>query len=106
MLILSGDQLYRMDYQQMLETHRASKADVTIAVLPVAKSAIEGLGLCRVAETGRISGFVEKPKRDADSDPFRLAPGWLDHYGIPANGRNYLANMGFTFLIGSFWIRS
>lgn len=93
-LILSGDQLYRMDYQHLLDTHRASKADVTLAVLPVAKAAIEGLGLVRVAESGRVAGFVEKPKRDADSDPFRLPPGWLDHFGIEAAGREYLANMG------------
>jgi glucose-1-phosphate adenylyltransferase len=93
-LILSGDQLYRMDYQQMLETHRTSKADVTIAVLPVAKKAIAELGLVRVAETGRVAGFVEKPNRDVDSDPFRLPAGWLDHFGIEAKGRDYLANMG------------
>src|SRR5437870_11292564 len=46
-LVLSGDQLYRMDYQHLLETHRTSKSDVTIAVLPVAKAAVEGLGLVR-----------------------------------------------------------
>jgi glucose-1-phosphate adenylyltransferase len=93
-LILSGDQLYRMNYQHLLDTHRSSKADVTIAVLPVAKAAIEGLGLVRVDETGRVAGFVEKPKRDADSDPFRLPAGWLQHHGIDGHGREYLANMG------------
>jgi glucose-1-phosphate adenylyltransferase len=93
-LILSGDQLYRMDYQQILDTHRASKADVTISVLPAAKAAIQELGLVRVDESGRVGGFVEKPKRDADSDPFRVPPGWLGHYGVEGKNREYLANMG------------
>src|SRR5437667_6861253 len=61
-LILSGDQLYRMDFSQLLKTHRSNKADVTIAVLPVAAEATSGLGLVRLNDTGRVVGFIEKPK--------------------------------------------
>src|SRR3954470_22542942 len=57
-LILSGDQLYRMDYQQLLKTHRDAGADVTIAVLPVPKEQVSGLGIVRVDDTGRVVGFV------------------------------------------------
>src|ERR1700737_3644616 len=63
-LILSGDQLYRMDFAQMLKTHRASNADVTLAVLPVVKAQTSELGLAHLDASGRIIGFVEKPKRD------------------------------------------
>ena len=47
-LILSGDQLYRMDFQQLLETHRETQADVTIAVLPVPRNQVAGFGIVRV----------------------------------------------------------
>src|SRR5580658_7202633 len=55
-LILSGDQLYRMDFGQLLKTHTESKADVTIAVLPVAAEAASGLGIMRLDESGRVVG--------------------------------------------------
>ena len=93
-LILSGDQLYRMDFQHLIGAHRAARADVTIAVLPVDKSSVSGFGIVKVDDTGRIAGFVEKPKSDAESDPFKLPPGWLQHNGISAQGREYIANMG------------
>src|SRR5262249_41741979 len=63
-LILSGDQLYRMDFRQMLRTHRQNNADATIALLPVPRGQVEGLGLARFDETGRVMGFVEKPKTE------------------------------------------
>src|SRR5260221_791496 len=59
-LILSGDQLYRMNYRDILHTHRGSGADVTIAVLPLGKSSISGLGIVRVADAGRIAVFIAK----------------------------------------------
>jgi glucose-1-phosphate adenylyltransferase len=62
-LILSGDQLYRMDYQKMIATHRDSGADVTIAALPVQREDASGLGVMKADETGRVTGFLEKPHR-------------------------------------------
>lgn len=93
-LILSGDQLYRMDYRDMLQTHRQSGADVTISVLPVEKSAISGLGIVQVGDDGRILGFLEKPKTEAEAAPFRAPPEWLARQKIDAQGREYVANMG------------
>lgn len=93
-LILSGDQLYRINFQDLLKTHRQNDADVTVAVLPVDKSAISGLGIVRVDDDSRIIDFVEKPALDAASRAFRLSPGWLQHFGIDARGRDYIANMG------------
>src|SRR2546423_10182519 len=61
-LILSGDQLYRMDYRDLLRTHDETEADVTIAVLPVPREQVGGFGIVRLDESGRVAGFVEKPQ--------------------------------------------
>jgi len=64
-LILSGDQLYRMDFEKIVEQHVATKADVTIAAIPFPISKVEGLGLMRVSDDLTITEFVEKPKDPA-----------------------------------------
>ncbi len=61
-LILSGDQLYRMDFRKIIEQHIATGADVTLAAVPFPVSKVEGLGLMRVGDDLAISEFVEKPK--------------------------------------------
>ena len=86
-LILSGDQLYRMDFRKMLEQHISSGSDITVAALPVDKESAPRLGLLRVDAQRRITEFVEKPK-----DPKVLA-GLTGGDGMPA-GRPYLASMG------------
>ena len=93
-LILSGDQLYRMDYRAMIRTHRASGADVTIAAIPVHESQTPGFGLMVVDDDGKVQRFVEKPKTADARRPCYVDGGWIDARGIPSNGRNYLANMG------------
>jgi len=84
-LILSGDQLYQMDYRQMLETHRRSGADCTVAVIPVAAEQASSFGILKMDASGRITHFDEKPPRD------RL-PGLASD--IPGAGSAYLASMG------------
>lgn len=93
-LILSGDQLYRMDFRQLLKTHHDAKADCTIAVLPVPKSQVSGFGIVRLDDSGRVIGFVEKPKTDAELEPVRTSDEWIRSRGIVSDGRNYLASMG------------
>jgi glucose-1-phosphate adenylyltransferase len=93
-LILSGDQLYRMDFRHLVQTHRDSDADVTIAVLPVPEDQTVGFGIMRLDDTGRVIGFVEKPKTAEQRAPFRTAASWIERYGIKARGREYLASMG------------
>ena len=61
-LILSGDQLYRMDFRKIVADHVASGADVSIAAIPFPLSKVEGLGLMRVNDDLSISEFAEKPK--------------------------------------------
>lgn len=60
-LILSGDQLYRMDFRQIIAQHIESEADVTVSAIPFPVSQVEGLGLMRVADDLQIQEFVEKP---------------------------------------------
>ncbi|MEM8947134.1 MAG: glucose-1-phosphate adenylyltransferase [Planctomycetota bacterium] len=93
-VILSGDQLYRMDFQQMLKTHQESNADVTIAAKPVYDREASALGIMQLDDTGRVCGFVEKPKTDEELDQVRMDPGWIDSYGIKSDGRSCLASMG------------
>jgi glucose-1-phosphate adenylyltransferase len=93
-LILSGDQLYRMDYREMIETHRASHADATIGALPVTREAASGFGIMRLDDTGRVKGFLEKPKTAEELNDFHTDPTWIDAHGIPSKGRDCLASMG------------
>jgi glucose-1-phosphate adenylyltransferase len=93
-LILSGDQLYRMDYNAMLETHERAKADVTIAALPVQREAAAGFGIMRLDDTGRVVGFLEKPKTEKEVAMVRTDPAWIDARGIESKGRDCLASMG------------
>jgi glucose-1-phosphate adenylyltransferase len=93
-MILSGDQLYRMDFRQLLRTHKETKADVTIAVLPVPRDQVPGLGIVRLDEKGRVIGFVEKPQTDEAINEARTPADWITNRGIEAKGREHLASMG------------
>jgi glucose-1-phosphate adenylyltransferase len=93
-LILSGDQLYRMDFARLLKTHRDSDADVTIAVLPVNAEASAGFGIMRLDDSGRVVGFVEKPQKPEQLAPMHTPAEWMERRGIPCNDRHYLASMG------------
>jgi glucose-1-phosphate adenylyltransferase len=93
-LILSGDQLYRMDYRKLLHTHLEAKADVTIAVLPVSYESTHGLGIIGVNGKGRITRFIEKPQTREKADECLTPDKWIEDRGIPCQGRNYLASMG------------
>lgn len=93
-LILSGDQLYRMDYRDMLRTHIESKADVTIAAIPVDRKEVHALGVMRCDQTGRVTGFLEKPQTQQEIDMVSMDPAWIDAQGIESRGRECLASMG------------
>ena len=93
-LILSGDQLYRMNFEAMKAAHDASKADVTIATMPVDRQTARSMGLMRVDDTGRVTGFLEKPKTDREIDTVKMEPSWIDAHGIESHGRDCLASMG------------
>ena len=93
-LILSGDQLYRMDFRKMIDTHIKTNADVTISAVPVGAEQASGLGIMRLDETGRVVGFLEKPETLEELAHVRTDPEWINAQGIDANGRDCLASMG------------
>ncbi len=93
-LILSSDGLYRMNYGEMLRTHRDSNADVTFGVVPVRRSEASGLGILKLDENNRLLELVEKPKTPEQLDAVRASPSWLEQRGLADSGKEYLANMG------------
>lgn len=94
-LILSGDQLYRMDYKKILEQHVATGADVTIAAIPFPVSKVEGLGLMRVSDDLSITQFVEKPKDPAVINALTLSPALESSLKSSHGGEKHcLASMG------------
>src|SRR5262249_33882465 len=76
-LMLPGDQLYRMDFQDMIRTHLENKAAVTIAALPVAEQEATACGIMRIQADGRVLDFEEKPKSREKLDRIRTDPNWL-----------------------------
>jgi len=88
-LILSGDQLYQMDFNNMLDAHRESNAEITIATLPVIEKDATSFGILKTDENSIITSFIEKP--DAS-----LLPDWTSQVSddMKAQGRNHLASMG------------
>ncbi len=93
-LILSGDQLYRMNFKQMIASHEQAGADVTISAVPVHSREASGLGIMRLNDTGRVVGFLEKPKTEQELDHIHTDPAWIDAQGITSGGRDCLASMG------------
>ena len=88
-LLLSGDQLYQMDFEAMVKFHIEKDADITIACLPVDARDATGFGIMKVDDKGYIPRFIEKPNADE-------LPNWVSEVS-PLNkkrGRNYLASMG------------
>jgi glucose-1-phosphate adenylyltransferase len=93
-LILSGDQLYRMDFAQMLATHKSTGADVTIAGKLIDRADAKSFGIMRIDAEGRVVGFLEKPQTEAELNDVTMDAEWLRSRGIKSSGRDCLANMG------------
>jgi len=93
-MILSGDQLYRMDFREIIEQHLATGADVTISAKPFPLSRLEGLGLMRVADDLSIQQFVEKPKDPAVVASLAVSPAVERKLKEPSDEKRCLTNMG------------
>ncbi len=94
LLVLSGDQLYRMDFRLILNQHVQTGADVTVATIPVARREVTGLGIMQMDGDFRIRRFVEKPKEEALQDSLRLEKEWYGRLGIQTDEELFLASMG------------
>jgi len=88
-LILSGDQLYQMDYRLMLKEHIKSKAKISIATIPVNAKEASSFGILKANDKNEITSFIEKPAAD-------LLPDWESDVSdfMRDSGRKYLASMG------------
>lgn len=93
-VILSGDQLYHMDFRDMLRTHRQMGAEITIAAKPVHRHEAHALGIMQANDMGRVTRFAEKPTTEELLNSVRTAPGWIDSLGVASQGREFLASMG------------
>jgi len=87
-LILSGDQLYQMDFEDMIKNHVTNNAEISIATIPVHANDVPGFGILQTDEKSLITQFVEKPKKDFDY----LKSDVSDE--MVKQGRHYLASMG------------
>lgn len=93
-IILSGDQLYRMDYRKLLQQHLETGSDLTIATIPVEREAAKGFGIMHTDREGRIVRFEEKPKDKAVLDALRMPPEMLEGIGKSRDEELFLASMG------------
>lgn len=88
-LILSGDQLYQIDFNEMIAGHQNSGAEITIATIPVSERDASSFGILKIDEQKFITSFIEKPKKE-------LLPDWISDTGeeMKSLGKVYQASMG------------
>lgn len=88
-LILSGDQLYQMDFEEMVKSHETNGAEISIATIPVNARDASDFGILKAGENNLITSFIEKPKKELLSE-------WKSDVGneLKAKGKEYLASMG------------
>ncbi len=94
-LILSGDQLYRMDYREMIRQHMDTEADITIATTPVERDPARSFGIMHTDENRRITRFSEKPgANDKLLDELKMPKALLKKSGLPDDAERFQASMG------------
>jgi glucose-1-phosphate adenylyltransferase len=94
LLILSGDQLYRMNFEEVIAQHLVTGAEITIATIPVGRNDAKALGIMQIDGTNQITKFVEKPKEDAALDPLKIPADVKKNLNIKGDGDSFLASMG------------
>lgn len=94
-LILSGDQLYRMNYRKIIEWANESGSDVVVATLPVNEQDAKRMGIMKVNEDRQIVDFVEKPSSSSDLERMKSSSLAVKSLGCDvAKGKHYLGSMG------------
>ena len=93
-VILSGDQLYRMDFRDLLRQHIEEKADISIATIPVERSAASDLGIMHTDASRQITRFVEKPKDPALLESLKIPGDLLTQLGKEPSEELFQASMG------------
>jgi len=93
-LILSGDHLYRMDYNKFIDFHLQKKADISISVYPIKHDQAPQFGVMKIDKDGQIIDFQEKPKDPAQLDKMKIPEEVFQQFKLEAAGRTHLASMG------------
>lgn len=93
-LILSGDQLYNINFSKMLSFAIDRNADLTIAALPVQTSDASRMGILKIDEKSYITDFIEKPKEKEVLDLFKIRTDFFDKYNLPHSNATHLGSMG------------
>jgi glucose-1-phosphate adenylyltransferase len=93
-LILSGDHLYKMDYQKFIDFHLQKKADISVAVYPVFEEQTPEFGVMKVNRDTRITDFLEKPKEPDQREKMKVSEEVFQQFGLESGGRTHLASMG------------
>lgn len=94
-LILSGDQLYRMDYREMIKQHIEDGADITIATTPVERESARSFGIMHTDGDRRITHFSEKPgSNDELLDTLKMPKALLEKSGMDSESERFQASMG------------
>lgn len=93
-LILSGDQLYRLDFREMLQTALATDAEGVIATLAVTDEDTKRMGILKVNDDNFITGFTEKPQNSSEIESFKLNSSQAKKCGVKGKIPHYLASMG------------
>lgn len=93
-LVLSGDQLYVLRMRRFVAYHRERRADLSVAVKPVAREEASAFGIMRLDESGRIVEFVEKPQAPDELDRLTLDASTIERLGLDAEPGTLLASMG------------
>jgi glucose-1-phosphate adenylyltransferase len=94
LVILSGDQLYRMDFRPLIAQHVETKASITVATIPVGRNEAKACGIMQTDKNHRVTRFVEKPKEDAVLETLKLTPELKVKMEIESPGDSFLASMG------------
>ncbi len=94
LVILSGDQLYRMNFEEVVTQHLVTGAEITIATIPVGRADAKSLGIMAIDGDNRITRFVEKPKEDAVLDTLKLSSAMQKNLAVKREGDSFLASMG------------
>jgi glucose-1-phosphate adenylyltransferase len=94
LMILSGDQLYRMDFRPLIAQHAETGADITVATIPVSRAAAQALGILQISDDLRITRFVEKPRDAALIDSLKLTTEMQAKLEIKNPDESLLASMG------------
>lgn len=93
-LILSGDHLYKMDYQKFIDFHLQKKAEISIAVYPVFEEQTPEFGVMKADSDARITDFLEKPTEPDQREKMKVSEEIFHQLGLKPSGRTHLASMG------------